>query len=291
MALAESLRQIQTDGFCIIKGVIPPDQVEAVSQSIIATQAANSAAAEAALAKTRAKGHRVGAAGVGSLRQIINYDQSFAPYLANTQLMALTDALFGPYCRISCTDCVINHPGNERGYWHADWPYNATNASHIPAPYPDALLHLSTIWMLTPFSPQTGGTWVVPGSHRHLQNPAAGTLATVDQDAPYPGEMQVTGAAGDVLAYDSRLWHAVASNASASCRVALIVRYAPWWLNLTPTMIGMPDHSRMVVETGGKNYESPPLKAEVFHNLPADVQPLYRHWTEAESYQGPQATP
>ena len=44
---------------------------------------------------------------------------------------------------------------------------------------------------------------------------------------PYPSEMQVKGAAGSVLIYDSRLWHAVASNQSDQPRVALIVRYGP----------------------------------------------------------------
>ena len=33
---------------------------------------------------------------------------------------------------------------------------------HIPAPYPDAIMHLSTIWMLTPFGPETGGTYITP---------------------------------------------------------------------------------------------------------------------------------
>ena len=31
-----------------------------------------------------------------------------------------------------------------------------------------------------------------------------------------------------------------------------MVRCAPWWLNLNPTMIGRPEHTAMVVATGGK---------------------------------------
>ena len=169
-------------------------------------------------------------------------------------------------------------PGNARGYWHADWPYNQTNASHIPAPYPDAVLHLSTIWMLTPFSAETGGTLVVPGSHRWPRNPAAGDMPEVDNEDVYPTERHVEGRAGSALVYDSRLWHAVAANRSDQPRVALIVRYAPWWLNLNPTLFGRPEHQAMVVETGGKNYEMEPLDREVFERLPGQVQPRYRHW-------------
>ena len=280
MSVSHILEKLKRDGFYVVEDVIPEDEVDAVRQAIVAAQARKHAESEAALAATRAKGHRVGAEGVASLRQVINETQIFAPYLASRKMMDVVDALFGPYARVSCTDCVINYPGNERGYWHADWPYNATNASHISSPYPDALLHLSSIWMLTAFNEKNGGTFLVPGSHRWLDNPAAGRMDDVDQDAPYPTEMQVNGAAGSVLIYDSRLWHAVASNQSDQPRVALIVRYAPWWLNLNPSHIGKPEHEMMVVETGGKNYESMPLQKEVYDGLPEDVKPLYRHWVE-----------
>ena len=91
-------------------------------------------------------------------------------------------------------------------------------------------------------------------------------------------EHQATGTAGSVLLYDSRLWHAVAPNLSTTSRVALIVRYVPWWLNLTPTMRGTPDHERMVLKTGGKNYDAIPIRREVFEALSSIVKPLYQHW-------------
>ena len=78
--------------------------------------------------------------------------------------------------------------------------------------------------------------------------------------------------------YDSKLWHAVATNNSDTPRVALIIRYAPWWLNLTPTMRGTPDNKRMVVDTGGKNYDSIPLNRNVFETLPDSIKDLYMHW-------------
>ncbi len=280
MSVSHILEKLKRDGFYVVENVISEDEVDAVRKAVVAAQARKHAASEAAQAATRAKGHRIGAEGVASLRQVINETQVFAPYMASRKVMDVVDALFGPYARVSSTDCVINYPGNDRGYWHADWPYNATNASHIPAPYPDALLHLSSIWMLTAFNEKNGGTFLVPGSHRWRDNPAAGGMGDVDQDASYPTEMQVKGAAGNVLIYDSRLWHAVASNQSDQPRVALIVRYAPWWLNLNPSHIGKPEHEMMVVETGGKNYESMPLQKEIYDGLPEDVKPLYRHWVE-----------
>ena len=271
-------RQIERDGFCVVEGVIPAGEVQAINAELLAALVGNRERSEGELAKTRSRGHRIGTPGVAVLKQAINEVQSFASYLADRRVLDIVEAFFGAWARISCTDCVANMPGNARGYWHADWPYNQTNASHIPAPYPDVVLHLSTIWMLTPFSAETGGTLVVPGSHRWPRNPAAGDMPEVDNEAVYPTERHVEGPAGSALVYDSRLWHAVAANRSDQPRVALIVRYAPWWLNLNPTLVGRPEHQAMVVETGGKNYEMEPLDREVFERLPGQVQPLYRHW-------------
>ena len=280
MSTEEKLYQLKMNGYCVLEGIIPNDKIDEVRESVVTAQAVHHEKAEAELAKTRSRGHRVGVQGVANMRGVINETQTFAPYLADARIMALTDALFGPYVRISCTDCVINYPGNERGYWHADWPYNQTNATHIPAPYPDTIMHLSTIWMLTPFGPETGGTYIIPGSHRTDDNPSAAGITGIDPDAPYPTETQVSGPAGSVLLYDSRLWHAVPPNRSDTPRVAIIVRYAPWWLNLNPTQAGNPEHTQIVIETDGKNYDSPLIRSDVYETLPENVKSLYRHWVE-----------
>jgi ectoine hydroxylase-related dioxygenase (phytanoyl-CoA dioxygenase family) len=274
---SELKRQFDTDGFCVIENVIPADKIDDVRKQVVQVQSEHAADSEEEMKKTRSRGHRIGNKGVGNLRQVINHTQSFAPYLADRRIMDLAEDLFGSYVRISCTDCVINYPGNDRGYWHADWPFNQTNASHVVAPYPDVTMHLSTIWMLTSFTAENGGTLAIPGSHRSARNPSGGDMEEVDRDAPYPTEMHVTGPAGSVFVGDSRLWHSVATNLSDAPRVAMIVRYAPWWLNLNPTMIGTPEHTQMVVETGGKNYEMELIRPDVYEKLPDNVKPLYRY--------------
>lgn len=278
--MGDWVKDIERDGFCIVDGVIPRGEVAAIRADVERVQAQHHAESERQKEATRARGHRIGARGVGSMRQVINATQVFAKYVADRRILDIVESCFGPWSRISCTDCVINEPQNERGYWHADWPYNQTNASHIPAPYPDCLLHLSTIWMLTDFRADNGGTWIMPGSHRYLHNPSDGSIEAVNRDGALDGELQVEAKAGSVLVYDSRLWHAVAANTSAERRVALLVRYAPWWLNLNPTQSGSEEYQMMVAETGGKNYEVPALERAVYEQLPADVQVLYRHWVQ-----------
>ncbi len=131
--------------------------------------------------------------------------------------------------------------------------------------------------MLTDFTPESGAL-LVPGSHRSEGNPSADSLGGIDRDAPYLTEFHAVGTAGSVLLYDSRMWHAVPPNRSDADRVTLIVRFAPWWLNLEPTRPGSPEHTAMVIETDGKNYNQPEVTPEAYAALPENVKPLYRHW-------------
>ena len=276
-----AVAEIRDAGYAVIPGVVPAGEVASICDEVVAAQVRHNAAAEAELAKIRARGHRVGNAGVGPLKQALNATQCFAPYLADERVLGTATTLLGDFVRISCTDTVVNHPGCERGYWHADWPYNATNSTHVSAPYasePAAIMHLSSIWMLTDFSTENGGTLFVPGSHRTSDNPAGETRQGFDRDGPHPDERQATGTVGSVLLYDSRMWHAVAPNITDEPRVALIVRYAPWWLNLTPSLRGTRDHERMVLATGGKNYDQIPVRRDVYESLSEEVKQLYHHF-------------
>ena len=149
--------RIDEDGFCVLEGVIPAGAVCGVRDSVLATAAARK------IADPRSR--------LDKVPGLINFDQSFAPYLSEPRLLGLCKALLGEHLRVSYTTCMVTHPGNERGSWHADWPFNQQNAGHVQAPYADAVLHLTTIWMLTPFTADTG-TLVVPASHRLGNNPS-----------------------------------------------------------------------------------------------------------------------
>ena len=139
--------------------------------------------------------------------------------------MGILEALLGSFVKVSYVSATINRRGNPRGRWHADWPFNQINASHVLAPYPDAVMHLTTLWMLSPFTHENGGTLIVPGSHRWSNNPTGNI--DVDPLEPYSTEMNATGPAGSVLVLDSRIWHATAPNQSQEDRVSVVVRYAP----------------------------------------------------------------
>lgn len=274
----EVMRSLDVDGWCVVEGVIPRDEVDGVREAVLAEEAKQREEQDALVATIRSRGHRISASGVGGVRGLVSALPEVTSYMADERIIAAAETLFGPFFRVSTVGGLVNRPGTERGYWHSDWPFNQTVVSHIPAPYPDAVIHLSSLFMLSSFEAGNGGTLIVPGSHRAPDNPSGEN--GVDRDAPHPDEINVTGGAGDVFLYDSRLWHSVAENNSGEPRVAMSVRYAPWWLNLNVQRDGHPDHIRIVVETNGKDSANPPISAEVFNSLPANVRPLFAHWVE-----------
>ena len=85
------------------------------------------------------------------------------------------------------------------------------------------------------------------------------------------------GPAGTVAVLDARLWHAIAPNKTQQERVAVIIRYAPWWLNLDPLRPGTIDRSDIVDAGDGETAHVPVITESIFETLPEELKPLLRH--------------
>jgi ectoine hydroxylase-related dioxygenase (phytanoyl-CoA dioxygenase family) len=161
--------------------------------------------------------------------------------------------------------------------WHTDWPHDLSayghdnpneNAGCIRQPFPDVAMCLVMIWYLTDVDETSGGTWVVPGSHKDKRNPRGPTDDMI-VSAPIPGDMQVTAPAGSVYVQDSRCWHASAMhNPSGRARVAVVNRWCPWWLSVDDFAPGDKFSGSVVCR---------PLAHAEYLALPPDLQPLMRH--------------
>ncbi len=172
--------------------------------------------------------------------------------------MEIVEELFGENARISMLTGVINGPGIQRGPVHADWPYNQDQYSRVRAPYPDVIMNLVTMWMLSRYTKANGGTIVVPRSHLHSNAPRQRT--DLDPDSVFEDEIQIEGDPGDVAVFDARTWHSIAPNITEEERVGVIVRYAPWWLNLNPLRPGSRDRSQIVDDPGGSAATDPKVE-------------------------------
>ena len=247
-AVTPYIAQVQSEGWCVLEGVIPPADVAAIRD-----QVETSEADYREFIRQRDKWSR----------NVVAFMPDLAQHLANERLLQVIKAVLGPQVRISQTEYKTRPPHYElvRGY-HSDFPYDLNQKWHIPQPFPKAVIGITTLWMLSEFTTRNGATWVVPRTHLDTRNPR-GEHDNIDQRSPIRGELQATGSAGSVLIMDSRIWHSNAANPSAGRRTAVVVRYAPWWLNL---------------ELYGVNTATIP--GEVFDAFPEEVKLLYEHRAE-----------
>jgi ectoine hydroxylase-related dioxygenase (phytanoyl-CoA dioxygenase family) len=92
--------------------------------------------------------------------------------------------------------------------------------SFIPYPGPH-VISIQCAMVLETQSTHNGCTVVVPGSH------LSGKYATQDS---YKDAVPIESNAGDLVLWDSRLWHATTPNRSQGTRWALLATYCRWWM-------------------------------------------------------------
>lgn len=90
---------------------------------------------------------------------------------------------------------------------------------------------LTSIFYLNDFDDVSGGTIVMPGSHKDKRKPRD-PQSGINVAEPLDGEIRFCGPKRSVLLMDSRLWHTPPfSNHGTTDRVAVVARRAPWWVN------------------------------------------------------------
>lgn len=267
---AGKVDQLRREGWCVLERIIPEDKIASVRTHV---QDAHKEALRDYEAAGGNIGFQTGPDGEPGTC-LIAYLPDFAPYLGDERLLAVAETIFGKHVRIAQTEFKTQAPDREDTDWrgfHSDWPHDLTDRDHagrVAQPFPDVTMQLSVLWMLSPFGPDNGGTWVVPRSHRDPHNPRMhqtpeGLEEHIDQFKSIPGEIQVSGPAGSALVMDSRIWHSAGANPDSEPRVAVITRYCPWWLS---------------VEFGRRNNAIVP--AATYEALPENVKPLFRHRAE-----------
>ena len=275
MNSAEYVQRLLSQGWYVMDSLLEGDCLIRVREAVLRQEALESREWTSVRQQWLTSGHVVPDARTGRAQRVIEAVPEDCGFLADRRLLEVLEAVFGRLARVSSTGGIVTYPGSRRGHWHADWPFNQKLATHIRAPYQDAVVHLSAIVMLTDFTVQNGATLIVPGTHRLSSNPTA--EIGVDPHAAYLGEISATGEAGSVLVYDSRLWHAAAANLTDTMRVALTVRYAPWWLNLEVRRAGSPDHARAILGASGKDNSVAAIPKVAFDRLPPRVKDLLCH--------------
>ena len=275
-SIKKYVEHLRDEGFCIIERLIPEDRVDQIREDVEAGHQQATADYEA---WGGSLGFQTGPNGERG-KNVVAYVSTLSPYFGDERVLGIAQTMLDPHVRISQTEFKTRPPNDTRAdfrAWHTDFPHDLTDreeAGSVMMPFPNVTMGLTTLWLLSPFAPNTGGTWVVPHSHRDLRNPRSHLnpknppelYDDIPVGKPIPGEKQLSGPAGSVAIIDSRIWHSNAANPSPDPRVTVLARYSPWWLGL---------------EFGGRNNAIVPR--ETYKAMPDAVKLLYRHRAEGQS--------
>jgi len=186
---------LHEDGFVVLPGLIPRDQVEQLSR-------AYDAAVESAVADDV----RVGSA-TTRVTDFVNRGVEFDSVYMLPGLLAASSQIIGRPFKLSSLHARTLRPHMPTSELHVDvrresraWPL------------------AGFILMIDEFRPDNGATRFVPGSHRWPDAPEA---VMPDRRADYDGQVLACGPAGSVLVFDGSAWHGHTANVSGRPRRSL----------------------------------------------------------------------
>lgn len=141
----------------------------------------------------------------GTAHHVAGYGGPLDDFLHGFPLTDWVDRFFGGKWIILNYGAALNPPG-----FHA---YTARPHRDVRAFTGGYRLSLNMLVMLDDFTPKTGGTLILSGSHRREAMPSSEEFAV--------GAEQIVGKAGDIVLFDSLTVHSAAPNRSADRRRAL----------------------------------------------------------------------
>ncbi|MGI8544097.1 MAG: phytanoyl-CoA dioxygenase family protein [Aridibacter sp.] len=142
-------------------------------------------------------------------RLLINRGTTFELLLENNLLQSNIDSILGETCVINNYSAVRLMPKKKN--------FVANIHRDSPRYSPTYKLAIQILYFIDDFTEQTGGTWVLPGSHHSDEKPSEETF--------FSNGKQITGKAGTAMIFDSMLWHAAGVNVSDKPRRGIAIVY------------------------------------------------------------------
>ena len=145
---------------------------------------------------------------------LIARGEAFRNLVVDDTMLGVIDALLGDGFLLSGTTSMHLSPGETSQLLHAD-------DGMISLPRPHVATMVTTLWALSEFRPDNGGTLLVPGSH-------------LEAEMPRPGEthspIAVSMPAGSALVLHGSTWHGGGNNTTRDEeRYGLSVQYVAGW--------------------------------------------------------------
>ncbi len=213
MALTDAQRFFyEANGYLSIPQALSPDELATVR-----------AAADRAEALWRADPTRLGGRG-DNLHQVqapIEYDDALLNLLVQPAVFPIVREILGNDIQMIDNDFFITPPHTPQT--HAGWHHDVTM---FGIHHPLSTVMVKVFFLLTDVNADSGGTAMIPGSHKFEKHI---TLPTGDP-GDTPGAIQMTGKAGDAYLFNGRVYHAAVNNRSDHPRRVLIFNYGHFWM-------------------------------------------------------------
>ena len=192
-----SILELEVYGFTIVDDVLSADEVASLKKALIRL---NEEVGEERPAP-------------GACRHVSNLptlDPIFFPVIDHAKVMPILEHFLDKSLILGSLNSRILRPGDDDQGFHSDIPREMLNMA--------SPVMMNTVWLLDDFSPENGGTRVVPGTHKSgLPGPPAGFEVKYYH--------QPTAKAGSVLIFNGQCWHAGGANRSTQNRHGLFSHY------------------------------------------------------------------
>jgi ectoine hydroxylase-related dioxygenase (phytanoyl-CoA dioxygenase family) len=207
-ALERHLERIALDGFTIVEDAIEPDLVDALRDAIRRLERELGVEPRHTAAEGKA---------TRRMYNLLAKDPTFAAMPAHPSVLPLVERLLDRGCLLSGMTAIDIGPGEDPQPLHGD---DIVMSRHLKRPH--APMMVTSMWALTDFTAENGGTWFVPGSHIWPQAPG-------DRDAPRDVAVRMLAMpAGSVMVFHGSLWHGGGANTTADqWRLGVNVQYCP----------------------------------------------------------------
>ncbi|MBU0720405.1 phytanoyl-CoA dioxygenase family protein [bacterium] len=193
------VEEIKNNGFTIIEGLLDEDELLQYRKKIDAIYKIQ----ETEFGKDRL--HSIQETNV--CRMPLKYDDYFINIATKDTVLNIVEKFLGRYFILNLQNAIINTPKEEhhQSAWHRDLPYQNFVISNPIA--------INALFCIDDFSAKTGGTLVVPYTHKMEVLPS--------DEYIQKNSLTVHAKAGSVVIFDSMLFHKAGYNTSDIIRRAV----------------------------------------------------------------------
>jgi ectoine hydroxylase-related dioxygenase (phytanoyl-CoA dioxygenase family) len=192
--------QVRVTGYAVVEGTRTSDELECLRIALDELLKCQESAAGG-----RERLAHIGEADV--VRAPLAEDPRFLEIARDGTILTIVQALLGEYVILMQQNGNVNRPdeAHAQAAYHRDLPYQ-----HLVTSRP---LAVSALLCLDPFEPDTGCTWVIPGSHKVEAFPSDRYVERMAQP--------VSAKPGSYILMDAMLYHRAGTNRSTEVRRAV----------------------------------------------------------------------